>query len=77
MNNYNIEHKKLETAIIMARMYGVKETLEPLPCMSNEKMTDLILKWTEVYFDTGEEDIEQFFEGRFQDNIYMEKDNPK
>ena len=71
----NLEHEKLKTAVILARMYGVKETLEPVPCISNEKMVDLILKWTEEYFDTAEEDIEQFFEGRFQDNTCMKKDN--
>lgn len=58
MNNRNLEHKKLETAIILARMYGMKENLEPLPCISNEKMVALILKWTEEYFDIGEEDID-------------------
>lgn len=71
----NLEHEKLKTAVILARMYGVKETLEPLPCISNEKMIDLITKWTEEYFDTAEEDIEQFFEGKFQDNTSMKKDN--
>ena len=71
----NLEHEKLKTAVILARMYGVKGTLEPVPCISNEKMVDLILKWTEEYFDTAEEDIEQFFEGRFQDNTCMKKDN--
>lgn len=61
----NLEHKKLKTAVILARMYGVKETLEPLPCISNEKMVDLITKWTEEYFDTAEEDIVRFFESKF------------
>lgn len=75
MDNHILEHEKLKTAIILARMYGVKETLEPLPCISNEKMVDLILKWTEEYFDTAAEDMERFFEGRFQDNTCMEKDN--
>lgn len=75
MNDNNLEYEKLETAIILARMYGVKETLELLPCISNKKMIDQILRWTEEYFDTAEEDIERFFEGRFQDNTCMKKDN--
>ena len=75
MNNRNLEHKKLETAIILARMYGMKENLEPLPCISNKKMVALILKWTEEYFDIWEEDIERFFEGRFYDNTCMGKEN--
>lgn len=75
MDNHNLKYEKMKTAIILARMYGVKETLEPLPCISNEKMVDLIRKWTEEYFDTAVEDMEQFFEGRFQDNTCMKKDN--
>ncbi|MCM1162005.1 MAG: hypothetical protein NC412_12365 [Roseburia sp.] len=61
----NIEHEKLKTAILLARMYGIKETLEPLPYISNEKMADLIRKWTEEYLDTEEEDIVRFFESKF------------
>ena len=61
MDNHNLEHEKLKTTVILARMYGVKETLEALPCISNEKMMNQILKWTEKYFDTEEEDIERFF----------------
>lgn len=49
-------------------MYGVKETLESLPYISNEKMIVLTEKWTEEYFDTGEKDIVSFFESRFYDN---------
>lgn len=61
----NLEHEKLKIAVILARMYGVRETLEPLPHMSNEKMVDLITKWMEEYFDTEEEDIVRFFESKF------------
>lgn len=62
MNDNNLEHKKLRTAVILARMYGVKETLEPLPRMPNKEMVDLIIKWTEEYLDTEQEDIVRFFE---------------
>ena len=65
MNNHNLEHEKLETAVILARMYGVKETLEPLPCIPNEKIVTIIERWTEEYLDTGERDIAQFFESKF------------
>lgn len=61
----NLEHEKLKTAVILARMYGVRETLEPLPRMSDEKMVDLITKWTEEYLDTEEKDIVRFFESKF------------
>lgn len=72
MDDNNLEHKKLEAAVILARMYGVKETLEPLPHISNKKIVALIERWLEEYFDTGEKDIVRFFEGRFYDNGYAE-----
>lgn len=60
----NLEHEKLKTAVILARMYGVRETLEPLPRMSNEEIVDLITKWTEEYLDSEERDIIRFFENK-------------
>lgn len=60
----NLEHEKLKTAVILARMYGVRETLEPLPRMSNEEIVDLITKWTEEYLDSEEGDIIRFFENK-------------
>lgn len=65
MSNCNLEHEKLETAVILARMYGVKETLEPHPFVSNEEIVMLIMEWTEEYLDSGERDIAQFFESKF------------
>ena len=65
MSDNNLEHEKLKIAVILARMYGVKETLEPLSRMTNEKMVDLITKWTEEYVATEGEDIVRFFEGKF------------
>lgn len=62
MYDSKLEHETLKTAIILARMYGIRETLEPLPRMPNKEMVDLIIKWTEEYFDTEQEDIVRFFE---------------
>lgn len=62
MHDSKLEHETLKTAIILARMYGIRETLEPLPRMPNEEMVDLITKWTEEYLDTEQEDIVRFFE---------------
>ena len=56
----------LETAIVLARMYGIKETLEPLPGISNEEVVVLIEKWAKEFLETGEHDIIQFFESRFE-----------
>ena len=65
MRDNNLEHEKLKTAVILARMYGVRETLEPLPRMPDEKIISLITKLTEEYLDTEEEDIFRFFENKF------------
>lgn len=62
----DLERRKLETAVILARMYGVKETLEPLPFVSNEDIVILITKWAEEYLNTGAGDIVSFFEDRFR-----------
>lgn len=59
-----LDQRKLETAIILARMYGVKETLEPLPFVSTEDIVTMIVKWAEAYMNTGEDDIVSFFEDR-------------
>ncbi|MDE6699223.1 MAG: hypothetical protein K2J91_07085 [Lachnospiraceae bacterium] len=42
----NLEHKKLETVIILARMYGVKETLEPLPCI---RIIGILREWDMIH----------------------------
>lgn len=56
--------KKLETAVILARMYGVKETLEPLPFMANEKFAVMITGWAEEYLNREGGDIVDYFEDR-------------
>lgn len=66
MHDNHLERKRLETAIILARMYGIKETLEPLQCISNKKMIVQIEKWTEEYLESELDDIIRFFEGRFE-----------
>ncbi|MBO5335936.1 MAG: hypothetical protein J6A94_02240 [Lachnospiraceae bacterium] len=65
MNTY-VEQDKMKIAIILARMYGVKETLEPLPFLPNDDIAIMIAKWTEEYTNTGEKDIVIFFENKFR-----------
>lgn len=65
-NNYNLEHKRLELVAVFARMYGVKETLEPLDFISDKDFTDMVIKWADEYLETGEGDIVEFFESRFR-----------
>ena len=49
----NITQKFLETAIMLSRMYGVAETLEPLPNIPQEKLTPMICDWTEEYLQSN------------------------
>lgn len=42
-----MDKQYIETAILLARMYGVAETLEPLPAIPQEKLTPMICGWTE------------------------------
>ncbi len=48
-----ITQKFLETAIMLSRMYGVAETLEPLPAIPQEKLTPMICGWTEEYLQSN------------------------
>ncbi|MBO5335942.1 MAG: hypothetical protein J6A94_02270 [Lachnospiraceae bacterium] len=63
--NTNADQEKLKIAIILARMYGVKETLQPLSFLPNDDIANMIVKWTEEYLNTGEKDIVVFFENKF------------
>lgn len=68
MDYKDSDPKKMEVAVSFARMYGVKETLESLPYISNEEIVVLIEKWTEEYLDIEKKEIVSFFESRFYDN---------
>ncbi len=49
----NITQKFLETAIMLSRMYGVAETLEPLPNIPQEKLTPMICDWTKEFLQSN------------------------
>lgn len=49
----NITQKFLETAIMLSRMYGVAETLEPLPHIPQEKLTPMICDWTKEFLQSN------------------------
>lgn len=59
--NSKVTQNFLRTAILLSRMYGNAETLEPLPMLSTEEICQIILRWTEEYQDNAEEDILNFF----------------
>ncbi len=50
-----------EAAIIFARMWGVMETLEPLPNLGNEKVRDLAVGMAEEFVGGGLTDHAAFF----------------
>ena len=49
----NITQKFLETAIMLSRMYGVTETLEPLPNIPQGKLTPMIYDWTKEFLQSN------------------------
>lgn len=56
--------KCLETAIMLARMYGVAETLQPWDYLENEKFVRKIESWTEAFLQSENQDIVKFFEAQ-------------
>ena len=54
--------KRCEAAICFARMYGVMETLEPMPFVENDAVAAQVLRWVEMYLDSGSGDMVQFFQ---------------
>lgn len=56
-----MEQKLVDTAVNLARLYGIAETLEPLPHISNDAVTEKLLTWTREYLSSKETDLVQFF----------------
>ena len=61
------QDRQMKIAIILARMYGIFETLHPVAFRENEAVVALIEQWTEEYLhiekETGNEpDFTKFFE---------------
>lgn len=52
----------LETAIILSRMYGVAEVLQPIEYLENVNFIPKIREWTEEFLKTENDDILKFFE---------------
>lgn len=50
-----------EAAVIFARMWGVMETLEPLPNLGNEKVRELAVGMAEEFVSGGHTDHAAFF----------------
>lgn len=50
-----------EAAIGFARMWGVKETLEPLPYLDCSQVRNMVMEWALEYVSSGKEDAVEFF----------------
>ena len=59
-----MDKQYIETAITLARMYGVAETLHPWEYLDNEKLLCKIQNWTAEFLETGDKDIVTFFESK-------------
>ncbi len=57
-----MDKRYLETAVILARMYGVAETLHPWEFLENEKFIAKIDKWTGEFLRMEDADLLKFFE---------------
>ena len=57
-----MEKEFIDAVIILSRLYGVAETLNPFPCRSNADMLELIRDWAAEYIESKETDIVHFFE---------------
>lgn len=62
--------KYLKTAINLARMYGVAETLTPLGCKSEEEFQKTIFAWTSEYLKQKDMCLVKFFEQKIDECSY-------
>lgn len=62
-----VDQKLTETAVKLARMYGVAETLMPLAYASNEEVTEKILAWAREYQASEQTDLVRFFEEKMKE----------
>lgn len=62
-----MEKEFIDALIILSRMYGVAETLNPIPYRSNADILELIRDWAAEYIESQEADILHFFEKKIKD----------
>ena len=62
-----MDQKLTETAVKLARMYGVAETLMPLAYASNEEVTEKILALAREYQASEQTDLVRFFEEKMKE----------
>ena len=58
---------KFQTAVQLARMYGVAETLHPVKCLGESAFIALITELTDAYLLSDENDVVTYFSKIFED----------
>lgn len=61
-----MDKKYLETAIVLARMYGIAETLNPWDYLENEDFIAKITEWADEFMGMEAADILAFFESKIK-----------
>ncbi len=61
-----------ELAILFARMWGIAETLEPLPNRSIKEVRDKVTVWAAECAGCREEDFVKFFAGKIEEEFSLE-----
>ncbi len=59
-----MDRKYLETAVTLARMYGIAETLHPWEWLEHEKFIEKIEQWTGEFLSMENSDLLKFFESK-------------
>ena len=59
-----MEEKYLESAIILARLYGIAETLNPWAYIENEEFIRMIKEWTDEFTGMENAELLEFFESK-------------
>ena len=59
-----MDKRYLETAVTLARMYGVAETLHPWENRNSEDFICIIKEWTDEFLSREDADILTFFESK-------------
>lgn len=62
----NDNKRYVSTAVNLARMYGVAETLNPMSFMREEDFVAMIDTWTEEYLLLDRSDVIAFFEEKIK-----------
>lgn len=56
-----MSEKLYKNAICFSRMWGVMETLEPLPRLSFDEVQDIVIELAKEFSASGQNDLVKFF----------------